>query len=114
MFTPVTGNLVSIFNPYRIAAGSMKPTKMSVLNTIILILSNMLFPAAIIPILIPPAAGLFISKTASLPAGLINLVLSAILLVIIVFFYRFSLTHLGNLLQKREKRILDIVTREIE
>ncbi len=110
----IAGNLVSIFNPYRIAAGSMKPTKMSVLNTIILILSNMLFPAAIIPILIPPAAGLFISKTASLPAGLVNLVLSAILLVIIVFFYRFSLTHLGNLLQKREKIILEIVTKEIE
>jgi ABC-2 type transport system permease protein len=110
----IAGNLVSILNPYRIASGSLKPTKMSTLNTIILILSNMFFSIAIIPILIPALAEFLMSKTSSLPSGFFNLVSSVLLLFIVIFFYKFSLTHLGNLLQKREKKILEVVTREIE
>ena len=110
----IAGNLVSILNPYRIASGSLKPTKMSTLNTVILILSNLLFSITIIPILIPPLAEFFISQTTSLPSGFFNLVLSALLLSVVIFFYRISLLHLGNLLQKREKKILEVVTREIE
>jgi ABC-2 type transport system permease protein len=110
----IVGNLISIINPYRIAPGSMKPTKMSTLNVILLVLSNLLFSIAIIPIVIPPAAELLLTKVISMPAGLFNLCLSAILLPVTVFFYKRSLTHLGNLLQKREKKILEIVTREIE
>lgn len=110
----IVGNLVSIINPYRIAPGSMKPTKMSTLNVILLIMSNLLFSIAIIPIVIPPAAELILTKVISMPAGLFNLCLSVILLPVTVFFYKRSLTHLGILLQSREKKILEIVTREIE
>ena len=110
----IAGNLVSILNPYRIASGSLKPTKMSTLNTIILILSNMLFSIAIVPILIPPLAEFLISKTNSLTSGFYNLVLSVLVLFVVIFFYKLSLKHLGNLLQKRERKILEIVTREIE
>ncbi len=110
----ILGNIVSIVNPYRIASGSMKPTKMSTLNTIILILSNTMFPAAIIPTLIPPASALLMSKTFSLPAGFVDLASSMVLLMVTIFIYRLSLTHIGQLLQKKEKRILEVVTREIE
>ena len=110
----ILGNFVSTVNPYRIASGSMKPTKMSTVNTILLILANLMFPVAIIPVLIPPASEFFLSKTASLPEGLFNLISSVILIFIIVFLYRLSLTYMGNLLQKRERKILEIVTREIE
>jgi F0F1-type ATP synthase membrane subunit b/b' len=43
-----------------------------------------------------------------------NLFFSAVLLALLAFFYRLSLGPLGELLQRREKEILQVVTKEIE
>ena len=108
------GNLVSVLVPYRIAPGSMKPTKTSSLIMVLIALSHMLFPMAMIPIFVPPVLGLLWSKWGGLPAGPVNLLSSALLLGLMVFMYRFSLPGLGDLLQRREKKILKVVTEEVE
>jgi len=108
------GNLISVFVPYRVAAGSLKPTKSSKKTGFMIFLSRMFFPMIMAPIFIPPAIGLLFSKVGWLPAAPVNLFFSAVLLALLAFFYLLSLGPLGVLLQRREKEILQVVTKEIE
>jgi len=110
----MVGNLISVLVPYRIAAGSLKPTKSSTKTSILIFLSRMFFPIFMVPIFIPPAMGLLWSGAGWLPAAPVNLLFSAILLALLAFFYRLSLGPLGELLQRRERQILEVVTKEIE
>jgi hypothetical protein len=64
--------------------------------------------------LLPSAIGLLMSRLGWLPAGPVNLVLSMVLLALVVFFYKLSLPNLGRLLLRREKQILEVVTKEVE
>ncbi|MEJ2702914.1 MAG: ABC transporter permease [Sedimentisphaerales bacterium] len=110
----MTGNLFSVLAPFRVASGSLKPTKSSAKTSLFVFLSRLLFPTVMAPIFFPAAMGLLWSHVGWLSAGLANLLLSAVLLAILVFLYRLSLNPLGNLLQQREKEILQVVTREVE
>ena len=110
----IAGNLISVLVPYRISPGSMKRTKTSAMTSFLIFISRLLFPVAMVPMLLPPAAGLLVSSLGWLPAGPVNLLLSMVLLVLLVFFYRLSLPGLGNLLQLREKQILQVVTDKVE
>jgi ABC-2 type transport system permease protein len=110
----MVGNITSVIIPYRIAPGSMKPTKTSSLTGIFIVLSHMLFPMVMLPIFIVPIVGLIVSALGWLPAGLINLMLALVIIIPLVYLYRLSLAPLGNLLQNREKQILEIVTKEVE
>jgi ABC-2 type transport system permease protein len=110
----MAGNLISVLVPYRIAAGSLKPTKCSTKTNVLIFLSRMFFPLFLAPIFFPPVMGLLWSHLDWLPAAPTNLLVSAVLLALLVFFYRLSLNPLGSLLQQREKEILQIVTQEVE
>jgi len=108
------GNLVSILVPHRIASGSLKPTKTSTVTTVLLFVSRLLLPLALLPIFLPPALGVLFSKVRWGTAGSINLIASALVLVVLALLYGLSLNPLGDLLQRREQRILEIVTQEVE
>ncbi|NQT04182.1 MAG: ABC transporter permease [Planctomycetes bacterium] len=110
----IAGNLISVLVPYRISPGSMKRTKTSAMTSLLIFISRLLFPVAMVPMLLPPAAGLLMSSLGWLPAGPVNLLLSTVMLGLLVFFYRLSLPGLGNLMQRREKQILQVVTAEVE
>jgi len=110
----MVGNLISVLVPYRVAAGSLKPTKSSTKTGFLIFFSRMFFPLIMSPIFIPPAIGLLFSRVGWLPAAPVNLLFSAVLLAILAFFYCLSLGPLGELLQRREKEILQVVTKEIE
>lgn len=110
----MAGNLTSVLVPYRIAPGSLKPTKLTPLMTFKVFLTHLLFPMLMFPLFIPPALGLLFASLSGLSAISVNLLVSVIILVILVFFYRFSLKSFGSLLQQQEKNILQIVTQEVE
>ncbi len=110
----MVGNLISLLVPYRVAAGSLKPTKSSKKTGFLIFISRLFFPMIMAPIFIPPAMGLLFSGVGRLPAAPVNLFFSAALLALLAFFYRLSLGPLGELLQRREKEILQVVTKEIE
>ena len=114
LMVSMVGNLISILVPYRIAAGSLKPTKSSTKTTILMLVSRIFFPMVMAPIFFPPAIGLLFSKIGWLPAAPVNLFFSAALLALLALFYRLSLNPLGELLQRREMEILQVVTKEIE
>jgi len=110
----MVGNLISVLVPYRIAPGSLKPTKSTTKTTILIIVSRLFFPIVMAPIFFPPAIGLLFSSVGWLPAAPVNFLFSAALFALLALFYRLSLDPLGELLQRREKEILQVVTKEVE
>jgi hypothetical protein len=108
------GNLASILVPHRVAAGSLKPTKTSTVTTLMLFVSRLLLPLAMLPIFLPPALGVLFSQARWGTAGSTNLIASTLVLAILALLYGLSLNPLGDLLQRREQHILAIVTQEVE
>jgi len=108
------GNFISPLLPCRIAPGALRPTKMPASTTLLLMLAHAFFPATLAPVFLPPLAGWLFASAGWLPAAPMNLLFSAIEFLLLAALYALSLPHLGNLLQHREKRILWIVTQEVE
>jgi ABC-2 type transport system permease protein len=110
----MVGNFASIMVPYRISAGSLKPTKVSAKTSFFIFFSQLFSPIALSPIVISPALGFLFDYLGWLPAGVVNLLSSLVLAVLSAFLYWFSLDWLGRLLQWREKEILEAVVTEVE
>jgi ABC-2 type transport system permease protein len=114
LITAMSGNLLSIFVPWRIQPGSMKPTKMSGLATLTLFLRQLLFPVMMSPVFVPPLAA-WLWQKAGLPDLIpMNLLLSAVLVAAMAVIYWQTLPTFGRWLQRRETKILGAVTAEVE
>jgi len=110
----ITGNLFSVFFPYRIAIGSLKSTKIAPLTGFLVFLTQLMFPILMLPIFFPPALGSLFSAIGWIPLAAGNLLFSILILAIVGICYRVSLNGLGGLMQRREKEILRVVTQEVE
>ncbi len=108
------GNLLSILVPYRIQPGSMKPTKMPGLAMLMMFLCQLLFPAVMAPVFVPPLAGLLWRLSGWPDAVPVNLIFSVLFAALAAAAYRQTLGPLGRLLQRRETKILGVVTVEVE
>ncbi len=104
------GNLASILLPYRIAAGSLKPTKQAWQTSLGVMMVHLSFPLVIWPVLIPPALGLALERFAGWPAGPVNFLAALLLAGLFGTLYGLTLRPLGRLLGRRETRILQAVT----
>jgi len=104
------GNLSSILAPFRIAAGSLKPTKQSWQTTLGVLAVHFLFPLFIAPVFLPPLLGWVAERLGGLPAAPVNLLATLLLLGLFAMLYGFTLRPLGRLLQRRETNILRLVT----
>jgi ABC-2 type transport system permease protein len=110
----LAGNLLSILVPYRIQPGTMKPTKLPGLAMLVLVFFQMLFPMAMSPVFFGPLLGflwLHWDQSAFVP---VNLIFSALFCGLMIFIYWQTLTPLGRLLQRRETKILSVITVEVE
>ena len=110
----IGGNILSILLAYRIQPGSLKATKMPGLNVFFIVVAQFLFPVAMAPLLLGPLAGVLAERFGGMPAALGSLVMSAIVAMAICTIYWWSLGPLGRLLQRRETKILQTVTAEVE
>ena len=110
----LVGNFVSIMAPYRITAGSLKPTKTDTKTTLLIFVLHLLFPTALLPVCVPPGLEALFTALGWLPGVPINFLASAVLLAAMLVLYQFSLKGLGTMLQRREKDILQKVTHEVE
>ncbi|MCX7009252.1 MAG: hypothetical protein NTY53_18740 [Kiritimatiellaeota bacterium] len=108
------GNLLSILAPYRIAAGSLKPTNAKASSQFLLVVVGMFMPLLLLPLFVPPLLGFLCNEYTSLPGAVITLIGAVLLLGFSALLYGFTLKPLGRLLQRREQRILQIVTSEVE
>ena len=110
----IAGNLLSILIPYRIQPGSMKPTKMPGLAMVVLMFCQMLFPMAMLPVFAGPLLEL-LWRRSDLPDFVpVNFICSALLCGVMVFAYWQLLAPMGRLLQRRETKILGVITVEVE
>jgi len=110
----LAGNLLSILVPFRIQAGSLKPTKLPALPTLVMLLCNLLFPVVLVPVFLAPLAE-WLWQLAGWPAWVpVNLLLSMLLAMLTAILYWQTLGAFGRLLQRREIRILNTVTAEQE
>jgi ABC-2 type transport system permease protein len=108
------GNLLSILMPFRIQPGTLKPTKMPGLAMFVMIVCQMLLPVAMAPVFAGPLLA-WLWQRGGLPAFVpVNLVCSVLLCGVLVLIYWQALTPLGRLLQRREVKILGVVTVEVE
>jgi ABC-2 type transport system permease protein len=114
LFVCIAGNFASIVAPYRISAGSLKPTKTTAKARVVLLVSHLLFPIAMLPICIPPVLERMFAALEWLPLLPVNLMLSVALFAGALGLYRVSLPRLGTLMEQREKEMLQVITQEIE
>jgi len=110
----MAGNLLSVLLPQHIVPGSMKRTKTSATTALLIFLSRLLFMSAQGVLFVPPGMGLISSRAGWLPAAPVNLLFSAVLAGLLGLAYKVSLAPLGELLQRRERQILKVVTQELE
>jgi tetrahydromethanopterin S-methyltransferase subunit F len=111
----MAGNFFSILMPFRIQAGTMKPTKMPALTALTVVLCQMLLPVvAMLPVMMPALLE-YLWRLAGWPVLVpFSLILSALLATLTAILYWRSLEPLGRLLHRREMRILNVVTAEQE
>jgi ABC-2 type transport system permease protein len=110
----VAGNFISILAPQRIAPGTLRPGKMKIEIALLMVALQFCFMAVIAPIFLP-AFSEWLWRRAGLPGFVpVNLILSAALCGAIALAYWQTLGPLGRLLQKRETKILESVTAEVE
>jgi ABC-2 type transport system permease protein len=110
----LVGNVLSIVSPYRIQPGSMKPTKMPGLAMVLMVVCHLFFPLAMLPVFMPALVELLWGLAGWPNVIPVNLLLSFALAALVGFAYWQALGPLGRLLQRRETRILAIVTTEVE
>ena len=114
LMASVAGNLLSILMPYRIQPGSMKPTKMPGLAMVVLMLCQMFFPLAMLPVFAGPLLELLWHRLHWPEIVPVNLICSGLLFGVMTLVYWQTLAPLGRLLHRRETKILSVVTVEVE
>jgi hypothetical protein len=114
MLAGMAGNVLSILVPYRIQQGTMKPTKMPGLAMVVLMACQLLFPLTMAPAFVPPLAEFAWQRLGWSSLVPVNLILSVMLAGLAALAYWQTLGPLGRLLQRRETKILGIVTVEVE
>ncbi len=108
------GNWVSIYVPYRIRVGSLKPTKVTGARGFLLALCALVLPLTLLPIFVAPAAELFLRFTNTLVDFPVNLVLSSLFTILAALSYWWLLNSLRYTLQRRETKILEVITSDVE
>ncbi len=108
------GNLASILVPYRVAAGARKASKTSALKALMLFVSHLTAMLAIVPAVLPPLLGMLLAQFYPLSVSAATLPCAAILATLAAFLYRLTLEPLGRLMERREPKILEVVTQETE
>jgi ABC-2 type transport system permease protein len=108
------GNLLSILLPFRVQAGSMKPTKPPFLKMLAMMLCQLGVPIILAPGALPPLAELLWIKAGGPALIPVNLILSVVLAAAAVTGYWLVLNPLANLFARRELAILKSVTTEEE
>jgi hypothetical protein len=108
------GNILSIIAPMPTASGSMKPVKPKAATILIHLAFVFLFPIALAPTLIPLGIEFLLSWTGTTTWVPVYMILAIAECALVVWLYPRALESQGNFLERRERRILEIVTTKTE
>jgi hypothetical protein len=107
-------NLLSILAPMPIRPGSLKPVNPKGKALLIHFGFFFLFPIALSPTLIPLGIEYLLSLSGRFTWFPVYLILTVAEFALVTLLYPLILDLEGNLLHRREQRILEIVTSKIE
>ncbi len=110
----MAANLLSIFAPLAIAAGTMKPTSVRLLPIFLHMAFVFVMPFVLAPALLPLAVEAIVVHETGVEYWMINLPLSLVECGGILLLYRVVLRGEGRLLEMWEQRILELVTSKAE
>ena len=110
----VVGNFASSLAPYRMAPGSLKPSKVPAKTMVLIFLTHLLFPVLMAPAFLAPAVAFGVNHWLGWPMGLVDVAASLLLLGSTTLFYSVCLNPLAGFLERREKDILLVVSQEVE
>lgn len=104
-------NLMSIYAPVAIPAGSLKPANPK-LSVVLIQLSMIfvLFPMLQLPLMLPFGVEALLAWRNWTTSTPVSLLLAIVECLTVTGIYRWSLKRLGALFQAREQRILEVVT----
>jgi hypothetical protein len=108
------GNVISVFAPSAVSAGSLKPAQAKLITILIHVFSALLSPLAFVPALVPLGVEVALEHYQLVGRLPIYLVCSAAELAIVVWIYGKALDVQGRLLQTREQRVLEAVTASVQ
>jgi hypothetical protein len=107
-------NLLSIYAPFPIAAGSLKPTNPKTSTVLLqMVMTLFLLPLTLGPTLLPLGAEAALRGLGWSPAAPVFLFLALVECAVVVVLYLVSLELLGDRLQAREQAILETVTKKV-
>jgi len=110
----LVGNVLSIIAPMPVAAGSMKPVKPKATTLLIHTAFIFVFPLALSPTLIPLGIEALLSFSGSATWFPAYLILAVSECALMLWLYPRILSSEGDLLERRERRILEVVTTKAE
>ncbi len=107
-------NWLSLFAPMRIAAGSLKPSNLKLVHFLLHLAFVFVLPLVLVPTLLPLGAEFLLEELGWVKGVPVCLILSVLECAAVVALYRLVLTWQGDVLQAREKKILELVTTKEE
>ena len=110
----ILGNAASIVAPYRLQAGTVKPSRMPALSMLVVVLLQLGMPLALTPALLPALAGYLSEERGGPPAAAVNAALSALLVLAMGWAYARTLAPLGRWLHRREPEIIRALSDNVE
>jgi hypothetical protein len=110
----ILGNLLSIYSPMPVAAGSLKPAKTEVLPIVLHVIFAFFFMVVQALTLLPLGVEWVLETLAWGPGMPVCLFLSLVGCMTIAYLYRRMLRWQGDLLQRHEQRILEVVATKAE
>jgi ABC-2 type transport system permease protein len=110
----LVGNWLSILAPQPIRAGSFKPANPKLIPILLHLAAALLSPVILAPALAPLAIEFVLEDFGWDPRIPVFLVLSLVECAAVIGLYRLVVNWQGDLLQARERKILDVVTTRSE
>ena len=110
----VVGNYQSILLPYRLRSDSMRRPKPSIWMVLSSLGMLLLLPVLMLPALACNLIGWAVRLWRGIPTWWLESACGILLVGMAAVLYRVTLDHAGRLLQRRERTILDILTRPSE
>jgi hypothetical protein len=107
----LVGNTISILGPMRLKENALKAENVNAKTILWQLLSLILIPIVLSPLLIPFGVEFALRALEFESALPVYLILHALGLAAVVLLYRWLIQHQGELLQAREQRILELLTR---
>ena len=110
----IFGNWMSILIPFAVKPGAVNAANQSLTNAVVQFLAMAVLPVLVIPLGAPLAAEIILKEMDIVNGVPIYFLAMLVEFPIILLLYLLCVRHQGQLLERRQQRILDVVSEKVE